>query len=193
MARASNSAVKRLDGSAHGSYYFHAMIAAFASRRRGVQNRLILARVQVTPLPFWLMIVQLASRTAFRTGPIDHVGVSQVDVNLAAVQLKIHRIHKPGRLNAENTPIEFVILHAGHCRVPTSGVETLQLGNSLIACGLLALVIETVFKVYLPGNFEQERVCCTQQLYVVPSLPRVRAFRPACGADGTETWRAVRS
>ncbi len=49
------------------------MVTTFTSWRFGMQDRLIRAGVQLTPLPLRLMIVQLASCTAFRACPIHHV------------------------------------------------------------------------------------------------------------------------
>ena len=85
------------------------MVAAFAPRRFGVQNRLILAGIQVAPLPLRLMVVQFAGRAAFRAPPIDHVTVPETNMDLA------------GMLNSENTAIEFVILHPRNCRMSPPG------------------------------------------------------------------------
>lgn len=102
------------------------MLTAFAARRLGMQDRLVLAGVQMPPAPLWLVIVEFALRSAFRTGPVDHLLVPQVNVNLASLQLQLHRIYKPGSLNSENAPIEFVILHRRHCRMAlTGGIDPL--------------------------------------------------------------------
>jgi hypothetical protein len=66
------------------------MVPTFRARRFGMENRLILAGVQVSPPPLWLMVVQLARRAALRTRPIDQLVMSQVNVDLAAFQLQIH-------------------------------------------------------------------------------------------------------
>jgi len=66
------------------------VLAAFTPRRLGVQNRLILARVQMPPLPLGLMVVQFASRTTFRTFPIDHVMVGETNVDLTDLQFQFH-------------------------------------------------------------------------------------------------------
>jgi hypothetical protein len=71
------------------------MLPAFAARRFGMQNGLILTGVQVPPAALRLMVVQLARRPTFRARPVDHVVMSQVEVNLAALQLQFHRVHKP--------------------------------------------------------------------------------------------------
>lgn len=97
--------------------YLHAVVPTFASWRLRMQNRLILAGVQVPALPFRLMVVQLAGRTAFRALPIDQVIVSEINVDFAGFQFQIHRVYEPGTLNPENAPIELVILHPRHCRM----------------------------------------------------------------------------
>jgi hypothetical protein len=89
------------------------MAPTFNARRLGMKNRLILASVQVSPSPLWLMVVQLAGRGALRARPIDHLVMSQMDMDFAALQLQIHRIHKPRGFNPENATIQLVILHAG--------------------------------------------------------------------------------
>src|SRR5215471_13717209 len=108
------------------------MVKAFAARRLGVQNRLILASVQMPPLAFWLMIVELAGRTALRAGPLDHVVMSEVDVDFTGFQFQIHGVDKPRSLHSENAPIELVILHPRHCRMPPAGsTDPLRTLNSL--------------------------------------------------------------
>jgi hypothetical protein len=49
-----------------------------------------MAGIQVSPLPFWLMVVQLACRSAFRTRPIDHFGVPEPNVDLSSLQFQFH-------------------------------------------------------------------------------------------------------
>src|SRR5579871_3188625 len=94
------------------------MLAAFTSWGLGVQDGLILARVQVPPLPLWLMVIQLTSRSTFWACPFDHVVVLQVNVDFACLQFQVHRVHKPRRLDAENAPIKLMILHPRHYRRP---------------------------------------------------------------------------
>ena len=96
------------------------MLAAFAPRRFGVQDRLVLARVQMPPLALRLMVVELAGSPAFWTRPIDQVVVSQANMDLALFQLQVHRVHVPGGLDSENTPIQFTILHPWNCRTSSS-------------------------------------------------------------------------
>jgi hypothetical protein len=45
------------------------VLPALGSRRLGMQDGLVLAGVQLTPLPLRLMVVQLRRRPAFRTRP----------------------------------------------------------------------------------------------------------------------------
>src|SRR5215471_9739896 len=120
------------------------MVKAFAARRLGVQNRLILASVQMPPLAFWLMIVELAGRTALRAGPLDHVVMSEVDVDFTGFQFQIHGVDKPRSLHSENAPIELVILHPRHCRMPPAGsTDPLRTLNSQTSRTLLLLGMVT--------------------------------------------------
>jgi hypothetical protein len=78
----------------------YTVVPAFAPRRLGVQNRLILTRVQVPPLPLRLMIVQPARRSAFRARPFGQVVMAEANVDLSGLQFQLHRVHEPGSLNA---------------------------------------------------------------------------------------------
>jgi hypothetical protein len=91
IASASNRAVKRLDGSAHGSFdYLDSVLVAFAPGRLGMQDRLILACVQVPPPTLRLMVVQFAGRPTLRTRPIDHLVMPEKNVDLAHFELQIY-------------------------------------------------------------------------------------------------------
>jgi hypothetical protein len=64
------------------------MAVSFKAHARAVFNplflsRLVLARVQVPRLPPRLMIVELTFCLTLRTRPLNHVTVSQVNVDLA--------------------------------------------------------------------------------------------------------------
>src|SRR5579863_9897108 len=87
------------------------MLAALGPRWPGVKNGLILAGVQMPPLSLPLMVVQLATRFAFRARPTRHLPVLQVYVYFALAQLEFHSFHKPGRLDPQNLPVQFTILH----------------------------------------------------------------------------------
>lgn len=76
------------------------MLAAFAPRRFGVQERLLLARVQMPPLALRLMVVELAGSPAFRAGPIVHVVVSQANVNLALLQRPQKKLSPDGQISS---------------------------------------------------------------------------------------------
>ena len=69
-------------------------------------------------MPFWLMVVQLACRSTFRTRLIDHVVVCQANVDLSQIQPQFHRVYVPGSLDSENTPIKLMVLHPRNCRMP---------------------------------------------------------------------------
>src|SRR5579871_6897898 len=56
-----------------------------------------------------------------------------MNVDLTRFQFQFDRVHEPGSLNAENAPIEFMILHPRHCRMPPTGdAYPLQTLNSQI-------------------------------------------------------------
>jgi hypothetical protein len=59
------------------------MLAALTPRRLGVQDRLVLAGVQVTPPPLRLMIVLPAGLAALRARPLPNLAVIKVNVYLA--------------------------------------------------------------------------------------------------------------
>src|SRR5208283_5087639 len=103
------------------------MVAALASRWLGMQDGLILAGIQVSPLPLRLVVVQLARRTAFRARPIDHLMVCQANVDLPHFQLQFHRVHVPGGLDSENAPIKLTILHSRNSRTPPSEAAAVPL------------------------------------------------------------------
>ena len=65
----------------------HTMLRTFGPRWPGVQYGLILAGIQMPPLPFPLMVIQLAVRAAFRAGPTRYLTVLQINVHFAGSQL----------------------------------------------------------------------------------------------------------
>jgi hypothetical protein len=87
------------------------MLVALTPRRLGVQDRLVLAGVQVTPLPLRLMIVLPARLAALRAQPLPHLAVIKVNVHLARFQLQLDSLHFPRRLDAQYAPIKLMILH----------------------------------------------------------------------------------
>lgn len=89
----------------------HAMHRALASRWIGVQKRLVLAGVQVTPLSLRRMVVLPTGPPALRARPLLHIAVSQVNVNFTSLQLQIHPPYSPRRLDIQYAPIQLMILH----------------------------------------------------------------------------------
>jgi hypothetical protein len=83
-----------------------------APRRPGVQYGLILAGVQMPPLPLPLMVIQLAVRPAFRAAPTRYLTVLQINVHFAVGHLQLNSFHQPGRFDSQNLSIKFAILHA---------------------------------------------------------------------------------
>jgi hypothetical protein len=95
-------------------------------------QRSILCAVGISKWKSWLMVVQLARRSALWTRPIDRVIVCQANVDLTHLQLQFHRIHMPGSLDSENAPIKFTVLHPRNCRMPPTETisDPLQTLNS---------------------------------------------------------------
>jgi hypothetical protein len=74
------------------------VVAALAARRFGVHDGLILASIQVSPLPLRLMVVQLARHPALWTRPIDHVVVCQANVDLTLWLRELSHAKDAGRV-----------------------------------------------------------------------------------------------
>ena len=72
----------------------HTVLRATQARRAGVQHGLILAGIQVSPLPFDLMIVQGSGRATFRALPLLLRLMPEVDVNGAFVQSEIDTVDR---------------------------------------------------------------------------------------------------
>jgi hypothetical protein len=88
------------------------MFFTLGPRWPGAHYGLILAGVQMPPLPFPLMVIQLAVRAAFRAGPTRYLTVLQINVHFAVSQLQFNSFHQPGRFDSQNLSIKFPILHA---------------------------------------------------------------------------------
>src|SRR5437016_13881149 len=93
------------------------MLRALGTWRSGMQNRLVLAGVQVPPAPLRLVVVRLRLRPTLCTRPMPHVLMLQVDVDLSFCQLQVHTFHTPRGFDPQNSSIQFPILHAGNCRM----------------------------------------------------------------------------
>src|ERR1700747_3489366 len=63
------------------------------------------------PLPLGLMIVEGTTASAFGARPFLFVFMGQVDVHLALFQLQFHALDSPGSGDAQNTAVQFGILH----------------------------------------------------------------------------------
>ena len=68
---------------------------AVGPRRRSVQNRAVLAGIQMPPESHRLMIVKRAVPAAFRAWPSKTFVVPQVHVHLALAQLQVDAFHAP--------------------------------------------------------------------------------------------------
>src|SRR5215510_1333077 len=101
MASVSNRAVNRLEAPLMVVSLPERVHAAFAPRRLRMQDRLILACAQVSPLTFRWMVVELAGGWAFRARPIHHLVVRQMYVDFTHLQLQLDRVHVPGCFDTE--------------------------------------------------------------------------------------------
>src|SRR5262249_8809995 len=87
------------------------MLNTLGPRWLGMQDRLVLAGVQMTPLTLPLMIIEPTVPSPFRAWPVHHLIVVQVHVDLALSQLQFHSLYEPRCCDSENLPIKFTILH----------------------------------------------------------------------------------
>ena len=106
-ARASNSAVKRLEASAQGSRTTRGPCSGQSLRGGpGVQDRAVLTGgVEVTPAAFGLMIVERARGTALGARPADLLVVFEEDVDFAVGSAQLHAFDFPGTFDAQNLAV----------------------------------------------------------------------------------------
>jgi hypothetical protein len=110
-----------------------AVLGAVGARRAREEDRLELARVEVPPLPLPLVVVKAARLAALRARPRLHPVVLQVYVDLARLQFQFHTLHPPCRLDSQNVPVQFAVLHARQCLMGT-GRRPLQSRNTHPEC-----------------------------------------------------------
>src|SRR5712692_6291733 len=65
--------------------YSYSVLAALDARRPGVQNRLVLTSIQVSPTLLRLVVIQLAGRPAFRTWPVRRRCMLQMHMHLSGI------------------------------------------------------------------------------------------------------------
>ncbi len=82
-----------------------------SARRLGVQDRAVLAGIEVTPAPLGLMIVQRTLAATLSALPGDARFVFQVDVNFLLLSRQLDALDLPGAFDAENLGIELSVLH----------------------------------------------------------------------------------
>jgi hypothetical protein len=91
---------------------FDAMIGTVAARWLGLQNRPQLTRVQMTPAPLRLMIIQAAGLSAFGARPVRRRVVRQPHNHLTSLQVEVHSIHPPRLPYSQYLPVKIPILHS---------------------------------------------------------------------------------
>ena len=82
-----------------------------AARRGRMDDRPVLARVQVPPLPLRLVVVQRAQPAALRAGPAKVGRVAEDDMHLSDLQFQFDSLHTPRGGDPENPGVQFAILH----------------------------------------------------------------------------------
>jgi len=81
-------------------HHARSMLGAIAARRSSVQNRLVLAGVEMTPTAFGLMIVEGALHVALRAGPALLLVVFEEDVDFTVGSAQLHVFDLPRTLDA---------------------------------------------------------------------------------------------
>jgi hypothetical protein len=100
-------------------YGTSAMFRAVAPRGFRMQDRLVLAGVQMPPTALRLMVIERTRLAALRTGPL-HIGfMHQMNVNLPIGHLQLNAVHAPRGSNPQDLGIQFVILHLPIMNSPT--------------------------------------------------------------------------
>jgi hypothetical protein len=96
MARASNKAVNRLPGSAHGSLTVRTPCSG-QLLRGGSAFRIVhnWQGVQMTPAPSRLMIIERTGSPAFRTRPLRSHAMNQMNIHFALLQIEFDPVHLP--------------------------------------------------------------------------------------------------
>jgi hypothetical protein len=88
------------------------MIRTIAARWFGLQNRPQLARVQMTPAPLRLMIVQAAGLPALGARPVCRSIVRQPHNHLPGLQVEVHSIHPLRLPNSQYLRVKLPVLHS---------------------------------------------------------------------------------
>ncbi len=122
------------------------------------------------PPALLLMVVKLAGVPAFRARPIDHVMVSQANVDHALFQLQLHRVHVPGGLDSENAPIEFTILHLWNCRTPSPSGPGYPLQSRNSQNSRVGVCVCGAWKVYMVEVTARVRRAAEKGLWVADEL-----------------------
>jgi hypothetical protein len=80
----------------HGA---RSVLGTIAAWRRRMQDRAVLASVEMPPLPLRLMIVERATLAALRARPLRIGRMLQVNVHFTVAQLQLHALHAPRLTN----------------------------------------------------------------------------------------------
>jgi hypothetical protein len=79
-----------------------------------MQDRPVLASVQMPPLPLWLMVVLWARFPTLWARPLLNLVVFKMNVNLALSELQFHLFNEPGSPDPQNLCVQLSVLHGPH-------------------------------------------------------------------------------
>ena len=76
-----------------------------------MQDRPILAGIQVPPRPLRVVVIQCTLRLTFRARPRRLRLVPQRHVDLSLFQPQLHLLHSPRNRNSQNLLVQLIVLH----------------------------------------------------------------------------------
>jgi hypothetical protein len=94
-------------------YIPRTVLVTVASWRISIQDRLILAGIQMPPSSHRLMVVQVAQGSAFRACPLNANRMVQKNMNLTLFQFQFHAFNKQGIGNSKNLFVKLSVLNRG--------------------------------------------------------------------------------
>src|SRR5208282_497940 len=95
-------------GQTHNAY---PMFGTTAARGLGVQDGTVLARVQMPPMPFAVVVVQRALRTALWARPRYLRIMPQMHMDFPFLQFQFHPLYAPRSRDSQNLLIQLRVLH----------------------------------------------------------------------------------
>ena len=93
------------------THHPNSMLRTAGTRRLGVEDRPVLARVQMPPKPLAVVVVQKAFRLALRACPRGLGFVPQIHMDFPLLKSQLHPLHTPRRGDTQNLLIQLRVLH----------------------------------------------------------------------------------